>query len=50
MQTLNQLLNEFPKTGDPDFYKAHVPAFIYSNLKERFSVRSYQQEAFGRFV
>lgn len=33
-----------------DFYKNLVPPYIYSNLKERFAPRPYQQEAFGRFA
>lgn len=50
MQTLNQILNTFLKPDNPDFYKNRVPDFIYANLKSNYGKRSYQQEAFGRFV
>lgn len=50
MQTLNHILNTFLQPGANDFYKARVPEFIYNNLKSNFGKRSYQQEAFGRFV
>jgi type III restriction enzyme len=50
MQTLYQILNTFLKSGDPDFYKVRVPEFIYNNLKKNFGKRSYQKEAFGRFI
>ena len=50
MQTLNQILDANLKTSDPDFYKTLVPGFVYSNLKESFGQRPYQQEAFGRFA
>ncbi len=49
MQTLNQILNT-NKFGDDAFYKSLVPAWLYSNLKNNFAQRAYQQEAFGRFV
>ena len=50
METLNQILDTNLKTSDPDFYKTLVPGFVYSNLKDGFGQRPYQQEAFGRFV
>lgn len=50
METLNQILDANLKTSDPDFYKTLVPDFIYSNLKNGFGQRPYQQEAFGRFI
>jgi type III restriction enzyme len=50
MQTLNEILGAALKAGGPEFYKSQVPAFIYSNLKEGYGQRPYQQEAFGRFV
>ncbi len=50
METLNQILDANLKTSDPDFYKTLVPDFIYSNLKDGFGQRPYQQEAFGRFI
>ncbi len=50
MQTLNDTLNAALKFGGPEFYKSRVPAYIYSNLKNGFGQRLYQQEAFGRFI
>ena len=50
METLNQILDANLKTSDPDFYKTLVPGFVYSNLKDGFGQRPYQQEAFGRFA
>jgi type III restriction enzyme len=50
VQTLNHILNAFLKPARPGFYKSRVPEFIYNNLKNNFGKRSYQQEAFGRFV
>jgi type III restriction enzyme len=50
MQTLNEILEAVLKSGDPEFYKNQVPAFVYSNLKAGYGQRPYQQEAFGRFV
>jgi type III restriction enzyme len=50
MKTLNQILDENLKLDGTDFYKNLVPAYVYSNLKEGFGKRSYQQEAFGRFI
>ncbi len=50
METLNQILDANLKTSDPDFYKTLVPGFVYSNLKDGFGQRPYQQEAFGRFL
>jgi type III restriction enzyme len=50
MQTLNEILDAALKAGGPEFYKSQVPAFIYTNLKEGYGQRPYQQEAFGRFV
>lgn len=49
MQKLYEILGAALNNNGPDFYKKHVPDFIYSNLKEGFGQRSYQQEAFGRF-
>ena len=33
-----------------NFYKDFVPGYIAANLKSSFTIRPYQQEAFGRFV
>lgn len=49
-QKLNEILDAALKITGPDFYKKQVPAYIYSNLKDGFGQRPYQQEAFGRFV
>ena len=48
--TLNQILDNRLLSHDPDVYTRSVPDFIYKNLKNRFSKRLYQEEAFGRFV
>lgn len=50
MQKLNEILDAALKFNGPDFYKKQVPDYIYSNLKNGFGQRPYQQEAFGRFV
>jgi len=50
MQTLNEILDAALKFGGPEFYKSRVPKFIYSNLRNGYGQRPYQQEAFGRFV
>lgn len=50
MQSLYEILNAALKFGGPDFYKSRVPEYIYSNLKDGYGQRPYQQEAFGRFV
>lgn len=50
MQKLNEILDAALKFNGPDFYKKQVPEYIYSNLKNGFGQRPYQQEAFGRFV
>jgi hypothetical protein len=50
MQTLNQILEAGLKFGGLGLYKDQVPNFIYSNLKDGFGQRPYQQKAFGRFV
>jgi len=50
MQTLNQILDAALKFGGPEFYKSRVPSYIYTNLRNGFGQRPYQQEAFGRFV
>jgi type III restriction enzyme len=50
MPTLNQTLDAALKFGGPEFYKSRVPKFIYSNLRNGFGQRPYQQEAFGRFI
>ena len=50
MQTLNQILDANLKSGDAEFYRSLAPGFIYANLKKKYSQRTYQQEAFGRFV
>jgi type III restriction enzyme len=50
MQKLNEILDAALKFNGPDFYKNQVPEYIYSNLKNGFGQRPYQQEAFGRFV
>ena len=49
MTTLNETLDAQIKANGPDFYKNQVPGYVYSNLCEKFSVRPYQQDAFGRF-
>lgn len=49
-QKLNEILDAALKFNGPDFYKKQVPEYIYSNLKNGFGQRPYQQEAFGRFV
>ena len=50
MQTLNQTLDAALKFGGPEFYRNRVPAYIYSNLRNGYGQRPYQQEAFGRFI
>jgi len=50
MQTLNQILDAALKFGGPEFYKSRVPSCIYTNLRDGYGRRPYQQEAFGRFV
>ena len=50
MQTLSKKLDEYVRKDDDNFYRSRVPSFIYSNLKSNYGKRSYQQEAFGRFV
>lgn len=50
LQTLNDTLSAALKFGGPDFYRNRVPGYIYSNLKNGYGQRPYQQEAFGRFV
>lgn len=49
-QKLNEILDAALKFGGPEFYRNRVPNFIYSNLKDDYGKRLYQQEAFGRFV
>lgn len=49
MQKLHEILDAALKFNGPDFYKNQVPESIYSNLREGFGKRPYQQEAFGRF-
>jgi type III restriction enzyme len=48
--TLNDTLDAALKFGGPDFYKSRVPDYIYSNLRNGYGKRPYQQEAFGRFI
>ncbi len=48
--TLNETLDAALKFGGPEFYKSRVPSYIYTNLRNGFGQRPYQQEAFGRFV
>ena len=36
--------------GGEDFYQKNAPKYIYDNIKEGFGQRTYQKEAFGRFV
>ena len=50
MQKLNEIFDAALKFNGPDFYKKQVPGYIYSNLRNGFGQRPYQQEAFGRFV
>lgn len=47
---LNEILDAALKFNGPEFYKKQVPEYIYSNLRNGFGQRPYQQEAFGRFV
>ena len=49
-QSLTKILDAVQKQGDPCFYSNYVPSFLYSNLKNGFGQRPYQQEAFGRFI
>jgi type III restriction enzyme len=48
--TLNDTLDAALKFGGPEFYKSRVPDYIYSNLRNGYGQRPYQQEAFGRFI
>jgi len=48
--TLNETLDAALKFGGPEFYKSRVPKYIYSNLRNGYGQRPYQQEAFGRFI
>ncbi|MBL7738422.1 MAG: DEAD/DEAH box helicase family protein [Chitinophagaceae bacterium] len=48
METLHQLLSR--SEHSPGHYKKLVPGYVYSCLNERFLIRPYQEEAFGRFV
>lgn len=51
MQTnLNLILESKILSDGPDIFKRYVPGFIYSNLKKGYGKRSYQEDAFGRFV
>lgn len=50
MHSLNEILNSGLKFSGPDFYKRQVPSYIYSNLREGYGKRDYQQEALGRFI
>lgn len=50
MQKLNEILDAGLKFNGPDFYKKQVPEYVYSNLRNGFGQRPYQQEAFGRFI
>lgn len=50
MQTLNQTLDAALKFSGPDYFKSRVPNYIYSNLRNGYGQRPYQQEAFGRFI
>jgi len=49
-QALNQILDAARQLYGPDFYKSKAPDFIYKNLRHSFVIRSYQQEALGRFA
>jgi len=48
--TLNETLDAALKFEGPEFYKSRVPKYIYSNLRNGYGQRPYQQEAFGRFI
>ncbi len=48
MNLLHNILDANLKTNI-QFYKRVVPNFIASNLNNKFIIRPYQQEAFGRF-
>lgn len=50
MQKLNEIFDAALNFNGLDFYKNQVPQYIYSNLRNGFGQRPYQQEAFGRFV
>lgn len=49
MQKLNEIFDAALKFNGPIFYKNQVPDYVYSNLRNDFNPRPYQQEAFGRF-
>src|SRR5208337_2379892 len=48
--SLNQTLDAALQLNGPDFYTSQVPDSVYKNLKQTFSIRPYQQNAFGRFA
>ena len=48
--TLNETLDAALKFEGSEFYKSRVPKYIYSNLRNGYGQRPYQQEAFGRFI
>ncbi len=50
MPNLSKTLDALVDSKGTDFFRNHVPKYIYSNLRKDFIPRLYQQEAFGRFV
>jgi type III restriction enzyme len=50
MKKLNEILDALLEAHGQDFYNKNVPDYIATNLKQRFDIRPYQKEAFGRFV
>lgn len=48
--TLTQELDSIKEQYGPDFFRDLVPDHIVANLREDFSIRPYQMEAFGRFM
>ena len=48
MNLLHNILDANLK-ANTQFYKSLVPNFMANNLNNKFSIRPYQQEAFGRF-
>lgn len=48
--SLHEQLSGLAQTHGPGFFRRQVPGCIYRNLKPGFSVRPYQEEAFGRFA
>lgn len=49
-QSLNKVFDAALDFNGHDFYQNLVPNHVVSNLKQSFTLRPYQQNAFGRFV